>query len=77
MASKKVYALSLIILILIIVYIVKKEFFPNKNLETNEDLSVIDNSYSSNLIKEVNYNMNTCTNLSVFTYYDFIDRNNS
>ena len=57
MASKKVYALSLIILILILilVYIGKKEFFPNKNLETNEDLSVIDNSYSSNLIKEVNY----------------------
>ena len=55
MASKNVYALSLIILILILAYIVKKEFFPNKNLETNEELGVVDNSYSSNLIKEVNY----------------------
>ena len=55
MASKKVYALSLIILILILVYIGKKEFFPNKNIETNEELSSLDNSYSSNLIKEVNY----------------------
>ncbi|WP_440691010.1 LPS export ABC transporter periplasmic protein LptC [Candidatus Pelagibacter sp. HIMB1782] len=55
MALKKIYALSLIFLIFIIVYIGKKEFFPNKNLETNEELSAIDNSYSSNLIKEVNY----------------------
>ena len=55
MASKKVYALSLITLILILVYIGKKEIFPNKNLETNKELDVVDNSYSSNLIKEVNY----------------------
>ena len=55
MASKKVYALSLITLILILIYIGKKEIFPNKNLETNKELDVVDNSYSSNLIKEVNY----------------------
>ena len=55
MATKKIYALSLIILILLLAYISKTEFFPKKNLETNKELGVTDNSYSSNIIKEVNY----------------------
>ena len=33
----------------------KKEFLPNENLETNKELGMVDNSFSSNLIKEVNY----------------------
>ena len=55
MPSKKIYVTLLIFLILILIYIGKKNFFPRQNVETNQELDVTDNSYSSNLIKEVNY----------------------
>ncbi len=55
MVSKKVYVLLLALLIISLAYIGKKEFFPKKNIESNKKLDLIDNSYSSNLIKEVNY----------------------
>ena len=55
MAPKNVYILLLIILILTLIYIGKKQFFSKKNIEISKELDLIDNSYSSNLIKEVNY----------------------
>ena len=55
MSSKKVYVILLIILILTLIHISKKQFFTKKNQETNKGIDVTENSYSSNIIKEVNY----------------------
>ena len=55
MSSKKVYVILLIILILTLIHISKKQFFTEKNQETNKEIDVTENSYSSNIIKEVNY----------------------